>query len=408
MKVVFWVALIGIIYTYIGYPAGVWILSRLRPRPWKTAPMRPSVSVILAVHNGIAQLPGKLEELLGLDYPNLREIIVVSDGSSDGTAEFLAQQDHHARLKTIILDEHQGKAVAVNAGIATAMGDILLFVDIRPEIGSGAIDQLVSNFADPQIGCVTGELILRQNGHDAAAAAVSGIYWRYEQWIRTCESAVDSPVGVYGGFYAVRRELAVPQPAGMILDDMFQPLSVIRQGFRSVLDPTAYVYDAWPKEARKEFRRKVRTLAGNLQLFQLVPWTLTLKNRVLFQLISHKVARLIVPYLLILLLVSALTLSVTSPLYAAAAALQLAGLLLAVSALFIRIPVLGRIASPASALLILNAAAVVGLYRFLTTRGPLWHIWNAPPAAQSPPPENLNLARFESGAVAGQSSTKSF
>lgn len=406
MRVVFWIALIGIAYTYVGYPAAEWVLSRLRPRPWRTAPIRPGVSIILAVHNGIALLPGKIKHLRGLDYPNLKEIIVVSDGSTDGSAEFLAQQ-HHPRLKTIVLDEHRGKAVAVNAGMASATADILLFVDIRPEIAPGAIDQLVRNFADPQIGCVTGELVLRHDGHDVAATAISGLYWRYEQWIRTCESAVDSTVGVYGGFYAIRRKLATPLPAGLILDDMFQPLSVVRQGFRSVLDPTAHVYDTWPKEARREFHRKVRTLAGNFQLFQLAPWTLSLQNRVLFQIVSHKIARLIVPYLLILLPGSALMISAGSPLYTAAAAVQLFGLLLAVCALYVRIPIIGRIASPASALLVLNAAAIVGLYRFLTTRGALWHIWNAPPA-QNSPPDTLNRAQFKSGAVAGPSGTKSF
>ena len=145
----------------------------------------------------------------------------------------------HPRLIPIILPEHGGKAVAVNAGMAEATAEVILFVDIRPEIAPGAIQQLVSNFADPKVGCVAGELILRTDSHDAPSAAVSGLYWRYEKWIRNCESSCGSPVGVYGGFYAIRRELAVPQPAGMILDDMFQPLSIIRQGYRSVLDPQA-------------------------------------------------------------------------------------------------------------------------------------------------------------------------
>ena len=162
---------------------------------------------------------------------------------------------------------------------------------------------------------------------------MGGFYWRYEQWLRKCEAAIDSPVGVYGGFYAIRRELAVRQPAGMILDDMFQPLSIIRQGYRSVLDPHAYVYDTWPKKVEGEFHRKVRTLAGNFQLFQLAPWTLTPRNRVLFQLVSHKVMRLVVPYLLVLLLVSTLALSAGSRVYAAFAALQILGWAVAIAGL---------------------------------------------------------------------------
>lgn len=384
MKTIFWLSLIGILFIYVGYPVTMWMLARFLPQPWKAAPRTPSVSIVLAVHNGVALIPRKIEHLLGLDYPNIKEIILVSDGSTDGTAELLAR-NQDPRIKAIILDEHGGKAVAVNAGVAAATAEVIVFVDIRPEIAPGAIEQLVSNFADQQVGCVSGNLKLRDDNHDATAAAVGGFYWRYEQWIRTCESLSDSPVGVYGGFYAIRRELAVRQPAGIILDDMFQPLSIIRQGYRSVVDPAAYVFDTWPKEVEGEFHRKVRTLAGNFQLFQLAPWTLTLQNRVLFQLVSHKLMRLLVPYLLILMLVSAIALSVGSALYAVLAALQIFGWLVAVIGIRYRIPVLHRVAAPAAALLMLNAAAVVGLYKFLFTTGPLWKIWNSGKPAESGP-----------------------
>lgn len=374
MKITFWLGLTAIFYTYLGYPIIVWTLARFRPRPWRSAPILPSVSIVLAVHNGAALLRNKVQHLLHLGYPNIREIIIVSDGSTDGTAEVLAGIQHPL-LKTILLEEHGGKAVAVNAGIKAASGEIVLFVDIRPEIAAGAIQKLVSNFADPQIGCVAGELLLRQEGSDAAAAAVGGLYWQFEQWIRKCESTIDSPVGVYGGFYAIRRELAAFQPTGMILDDMFQPLSIIRKGFRSVLDPGANVYDAWPKDSGAEFHRKVRTLAGNFQLFQLAPWTLTTQNRTLFQLLSHKVLRLIVPYLMVLVLFTSFAAS--GP-YAVFGMLQIFCMGLAVAGLRFHVPILNVICAPLSALLVLNTAAVVGLYKFLFTRGPLWKIWKTP------------------------------
>jgi cellulose synthase/poly-beta-1,6-N-acetylglucosamine synthase-like glycosyltransferase len=281
VRLIFWLSLAGLFYTYAGYPALAWLLARLRPRRWTAAPITPGVSVVLAVHNGATRLEGQIERLLALDYPNIKEVIIVSDGSTDGTAEWLARQ-RHPRLTTIILKEHSGKAAAVNAGMSRATAEVILFVDIRPEIAPGAVGQLVSNFADPKVGCVTGELVLRHASHDAASAAVGGIYWRYEKWIRACESIFSSPVGVYGGFYAIRRELAMPQPPGMILDDMFQPLAIIRQGYRSVLDPRACVYDTWPARIEAEFHRKVRTLAGNFQLFQLAPWTLSWRNPVFF------------------------------------------------------------------------------------------------------------------------------
>jgi glycosyltransferase involved in cell wall biosynthesis len=376
VKIVFWLSLLGILYTYVGYPVIMWMLASLRPQPWKIAPITPSVSIVLAVHNGVSRLPRQIQHLLSLDYANLKEIIIVSDGSTDGTGELLASQQH-PRLTTIVLEEHRGKAVAVNTGSVRATADVIVFVDIRPEIGPGAIEQLLSNFAGPEVGCVSGNLKLRHECHDAASAAVGDFYWRYEQWIRVCEAGSDSPVGVYGGFYAIRRELFVPQPEGIILDDMFEPLSIIRQGYRSVVDQQAFVYDTWPKKSDDEFRRKVRTLAGNFQLFRLAPWMLTPQNRVLFRLFSHKVMRLVVPYLLILLLGSAIVLSAHSRFYAVIAALQVFGWIIAIIGLRYKVPVFHRVAGPASGLLMLNAAAVVGLYKFLFTRGPLSKIWNS-------------------------------
>jgi cellulose synthase/poly-beta-1,6-N-acetylglucosamine synthase-like glycosyltransferase len=337
----------------------------------------------MAVHNGVARIHGQLEHLLSLDPALVKEVIVVSDGSTDGTAEAL-QQIEEPRLRTVVLAEQGGKATALNHGIAQATGEIVLFVDIRPKIADGSLRKLLSNFADPSVGCVAGELVLNTEGHDAAASAVSGVYWRYEQWIRNCEAAWDSPVGVYGGFYAARRSLIRPFPDGLILDDMFQPLSILRQGYRSVLDRSAIVYDTWPGKVSGEFQRKIRTLAGNYQLFAEAPWTLGPGNRVLFQLVSHKVMRLLVPYFFVLLLFSATWLAGDSSLWKAIAAAQWIFWLAAAAALRFRLPLIHRIASAAGALLVLNVAAVAGLYKFIFTRGPLWKIWLPKPSAVAP------------------------
>jgi len=374
MTTVLWVSLAVILYAYAGYPLLMGILARLRPQHCSTAPITPSVSIVMAVHNGVALLSKKIEHLLALDYPQLIEIIIVSDGSTDGTAKLLSSYGHPL-LKKIVLAEQGGKAVAVNAGMKEASGEVILFVDIRPEIQPDTIQKMVNYFADPKVGCVAGDLLLIQDGHDSVSAAVGGLYWRYEQWIRKCEAAFDSPVGVYGGCYAVRRALAVVQPAGMILDDMFQPLSIIRQGYRSVFASGALVYDKWPKSAAGEFERKVRTLAGNYQLVQLAPWTLTTQNRVLLQFVSHKLLRLVVPYLLILVLVCTSLLALHSEYYAIFAGAQIGLLALALVGITFKSSALHRIAAPAGALLVLNVAAAVGLYRFTTTQGPLWKIW---------------------------------
>jgi cellulose synthase/poly-beta-1,6-N-acetylglucosamine synthase-like glycosyltransferase len=375
MRAAFWVSLAVIGYIYAGYPLIVFLLARLRPRMWKREPVDASVSVVMAVHNGAHLLRGQIDHLTALDPALVCEVILVSDGSDDGTAEIL-RQVNDSRVRTIILEEQGGKAAALNHAIAAASSEILLFVDIRPKVAPGALKALLSNFADPSVGCVAGELVLNTVGHDAAASAVSGVYWKYEQWIRNCEAAWDSPVGVYGGFYAARRSLVTDFPAGIILDDMFQPLAIIRQGYRSVLDRTAFVTDTWPGKVAGEFQRKVRTLAGNYQLVSLAPWVLSFRNRVLFQLVSHKLLRLVVPYFFVLLLVSSTWLGVDSTSWRVAAALQWIFWLAALLALKMHIPIVHRFAAAGSALLVLNVAAVAGLYKFLFTTGPLWKIWS--------------------------------
>lgn len=369
-------SLLLVVYTYAGYPSIAAAAARRNPRLWRRGggPVL-SVSVVMPVHNAAEILPAKLQHLLALDPEIVREIVVISDGSTDGTADLLhACPDR--RVRPIALAQQVGKAEALNHGMRTATGDVLLFIDVRPRLHETALEELISNFADPAVGCVAGELLVQTSAqHDATGNAVGGAYWRYEQGIRTAEALWDSPVGVYGGFYAVRRSLVTSFPPGLILDDMFQPLSVIRQGYRNVLDRAAVVVDTWPTSKKGEFQRKVRTLAGNFQLLQQAPWLLSRENRVRFQLVSHKLLRLVVPYALMAMVLSAAALAPGHPAWGVLAALQAAFWLLALLALKVRVPLLHRVLGPASALLLLNAAAVAGLYRFLFTSGPLWKMW---------------------------------
>jgi len=371
----FWGAVSATLFTYAAFPMWIYFRSRWRPQSWRQESILPTVSIVLAVHNGASMIRGQLNRLLSFDYPkHLMNLIVVSDGSTDGTDEVL-KSIRHTAVKAIHYTERRGKAAAVNLGVEHAIGEIVLFVDIRPRPAPNSLKLLVSNFADPTVGCVTGELVLLEENHSASARAVGGLYWRYEQWIRMCESQVDSPMGVYGGFYAIRRELIRPLPEGTILDDMMQPLNVIRQGYRSVIDVRARVHDIWPKSLRDEFNRKVRTLAGNFQLLQLAPWLLSGENRLRFELISHKLLRLLVPALLFILLVTSAALAIDSRPYALALVSQLFLYLIASVGTWGRLSFASRIAGTARAFCMLNLAVVVGFYKFVSYRGPLWKIW---------------------------------
>jgi biofilm PGA synthesis N-glycosyltransferase PgaC len=299
MTWLFWLAVAVIAYAYIGYFAWVWVRALWRPRPVKRAAGEPLVSVVLVVRNEEEVLAGKLRNLLELDYPPERsQIVVVSDGSTDGTEAILREHAQNPRVQVMLNQLAGGKGLGLNDGMSLASGDIVVFTDARQRIEPGAIRLLMENFADPGVGAVSGELMLGDSANGETSRGM-GLYWRIEKRVRELESSGGSVVGATGALYAVRRELVVKVPADVILDDVFIPMNVARQGFRVVFDGRARAWDTPDLGARREFRRKVRTLTGNYQLLQLAPWLLRRENRLRFEFISHKLSRLVVPFALV-------------------------------------------------------------------------------------------------------------
>jgi cellulose synthase/poly-beta-1,6-N-acetylglucosamine synthase-like glycosyltransferase len=365
-EILFWLLAAGVVYTYAGYPLLMSLLARLRPRPVRRGPDGPrSFSVVLCVRNEEAQIGRRLAELTAqIEASGLRgEVIVVSDGSTDGTAA-LARQFTKGPVRVLELTEHAGKAAALNAGCASATNEILLFADVRQTWAADVIPLLLENFADPEVGAVSGELIIE---HSPGALSGVGLYWRFEKWLRRCESLASSVVGATGAISAVRREVFRPVPAGTVLDDVYWPLGVALQGKRVLFDPRARAHDRLPERVGDEFRRKVRTLSGNFQLLArlpqaLLPW----RCAIWFQVLSHKVLRLAVPWALLALL--PLSACLPGPLYQAlfwaqvgAYGVGLAGALC---------PPLARWkpVAAATAILLLNAAAWLAFWVWLTGR----------------------------------------
>jgi len=358
-QIIFWLLAAFVVYTYAGYPLLLALLARIRPRAIRGAgaPL-PAASIILAVHNEQAHIERRLRELIESvsRLSGQGEIIVVSDGSVDATVAIARRVGADAPMgmvRVIELKNNAGKAQALARGCAEARHGILVLADARQRWANDALSCLLGNFADASIGGVSGDLVLENA--DGAIAGV-GLYWRYEKWLRLTESRVHSCVGATGSISAVRRELFCPPPAGLVLDDVYWPLKVVMAGRRVVHDQRAIAYDRLPDGSRHEFRRKVRTLAGNFQLMQrlprvLLPW----HNPLWAQFLSHKAFRLVVPWALLGML--ACSLLAPGAFYQGLFVVQVACYVMAAGALRWSKAAKWSMASSAASILLLNTAA---------------------------------------------------
>lgn len=351
-------------YTYFGYPVLLALLGRLWP--WRPAPdptWEPTVSICVAAYNCAASMDAKLQSLAALDYPTDKmEILVYSDASTDGTDAIVSRwAERDSRVRLVRGDVRMGKPTGLNRMRELATGEVFVITDARQAIDREALRALLRLLSAPQVGCVTGNLVLE-------GAASSGMYWRYENWIRKQESRFGSVTGMTGPLSALRRRDLEPLPADLILDDVWIPMQLRLRRARVLLAEDAIARDQAFSDER-EFGRKVRTLAGNYQLFRWMPGLLVpFVNPSWFETISHKVARLLCPWALLGLLVACAVGTVASPTGSMEQYL-LRGLLLAQIA-FYALALLGRRASKPGSLarifVVLNAAAVVGLWRFVT------------------------------------------
>jgi cellulose synthase/poly-beta-1,6-N-acetylglucosamine synthase-like glycosyltransferase len=332
----------------------------------------PPISVVMVVRNEEKIVGSKLQNLLSLDYPADRlEIVVVSDGSSDGTEQILQDYARDARIQAVLNQLPKGKASGLNDAWEIAQGELVVFTDARQKIEPLAVRLLAENFADPDVGCVSGELMLGdpQSGESGKGL---GLYWRIEKRIRELESASGSVVGATGALYAARRELLTSVPAGTILDDVYLPMQIVRQGKRVIFDERARAWDTPDLGAEREFSRKVRTLSGNYQLVQFAPWLLGRENPIRFEFVSHKLLRLAVPVALAPLLVVAPLLK--APFYKVIFLAQVIFYALSLISLarLAKHGILARVADAAGTFVLLNGAAAVALANFVSGKRAAW------------------------------------
>lgn len=374
----FWLSLFFVGYTYLLYPALIGLVARMRPRPVRRRPNRPFVSVVIAARNESANIEARVQNLLDQDYPADRvEILIVSDGSTDDTQARLEKLARaHAQVHAWSLTKNKGKAVAINLAMENVTGELVVFTDARQRFAPDVLARLAENFADPEVGSASGELVFENPenlvGSKTRPTIAVGLYWKYEIWLRTQESDFGSMLGATGAIYAIRRDLWRPLPPGTILDDFLTPMRIVLAGKRAILDGRAICYDRPSSRARQEMMRKVRTLAGNFQAFATEPGMLSpLQNpATCWQVVSHKLARLLVPYGLVLMLLGSL--AAAGFFYKLAALGQLAFYGLAVFGHIGEMnqrPVRSRAVSFAYTFATLNIAAVAGFIEWMKGRG---------------------------------------
>ena len=357
-------ALLLIAYTYAGYPLLVAAWAVLLPYRLRTTDaFEPTISICMAVFNGGSWLEAKLRCLQQSEYPSGKiAILVCSDGSTDDTArivERLAASDPR-----IVLLENRarlGKPASLNRLRQAAEGDVLLMTDVRQIFAPGTLRALIQPLSDPLVGCVSGRLVL-------AGKHGAGAYWRYERLIRSSEGRIGSMVGVSGSIYALWRRDLPHLPEDLILDDMFVPLRIALSKRHVVFCEQAEAYDE-TLDDEHEFARKVRTLAGNYQLLAKMPSLLIPGTRVWFHMMSHKLLRLVCPFALLLLFVMSLGIAFAPPPDVSLSQLFFWRVLAYAQIAFYALALVGgragRVAGLMRTFVVLNAAAIVGLWRFL-------------------------------------------
>ncbi|MFA5038122.1 MAG: glycosyltransferase family 2 protein [Candidatus Omnitrophota bacterium] len=370
LEFIYFLSAAVIAYTYFGYPLLLFVFQFIAYSPVKKGDKTPFVTVFISAYNEASYIETKVLNLLESDYPKDRmEIMVGSDGSTDETYQIIKRLAAEKNIRYTVSFARMGKPAMINKMSKDAKGDIYVFSDARQKFERSAIRQLVRPFEDESVGCVSGELMIA--GKPQGSGSGLGLYWNYEKSLRRMESNIGSMLGATGAIYAVRKEYFHYLP-DVILDDVYAPMCSVMMGKRAVFEPSARAYDDVSESTEKEFSRKVRTLAGNFQLFSMMPeYFLPNKSRVAFQMFSHKALRLFAPYFLILLFLSNIFLAGQSPFFMVSLILQI---------LFYTAALIGHVAesrgnsfsgfwrlfSVPYEFCALNAAAIVAFYKFLS------------------------------------------
>jgi cellulose synthase/poly-beta-1,6-N-acetylglucosamine synthase-like glycosyltransferase len=372
-QILFWIFLAALLYVYIGYPLVLLCLSVICRRRRATPGYTPFLSILIAAYNEETGIKKKIEQTLDLDYPpDKLEILVLSDGSTDKTDE-IVRSFSDPRVRLLHLSGRKGKTNAQNEGVRHARGEVLVFSDATTMYHRQALRYLASNYADSQVGAVSG----RYQYFDPEGGSPTGLgtmaFWNYENYIKKMQSSIRTISGCCGCIYSVRTE-AYTLLDDEVISDLVQPLHVIRKGYRVVFEDRALAYEETTQSTAEEFAMRVRVVTRGMRGLLsvpalLMPWKF---GWVSFQLWSHKISRWLVPFLLLGLFGSNLLL-LRGPLYQFVLGIQVAFYALTFLSLLVPVQRLWKPLGIPLYFCTLNAAALFSVIEVL--RGKKYVVW---------------------------------
>ncbi len=361
-------------YVYVGYPLIVYLASLIFPKPILRADIEPRVTVLIKAFNEEAALPEKLENTLQIDYPTDKlEVLVASDGSTDRTDQIAAEWASRG-VKLFRQEGRVGKTETQNSAVKQATGEIILFSDATTMYRPDVFRKLLPSFADDRVGCVAGRLIYVDDERTSVGKGAKS-YWNYETSLKMAESRVCSLIGASGCLYAVRRSAYEPMYAEACSDFLICT-SVYRKGLRSVFAPDAVCFEQTNRRADDELKMRVRVITQT--------FTDLWRNRDMLnpfksgffaiELISHKLLRYAVPFILLAFFLASIVLASGSTFYALALLVHIVFYTMAFAGWLLERAGkrLHLLAMPLYFVLA-NLASVVGFYKFL--RGETYARW---------------------------------
>lgn len=331
LEVWLWLSLTLTVYAYAGYPMILAVLALIGTKPIRKAEITPSVTFVITAYNEENRIDDKLRNTLEIDYPKeCFEVLVASDCSTDKTDEIVASYQEQG-IKLIRASERKGKEAAQKLAVQAAIGEILVFSDVATILPESAVRNIVKNFYDETVGCVSSvDRFIDQDGQVSG----EGAYVKYEMFLRSLETRVNSLVGLSGSFFAARSTVCKQAWSDNLQSDFNTVLNSIRAGLRGVADEDSPGYYKNIADERKEFDRKVRTVLRGISVFMK---SLGLVNPIQYslfawQLVSHKLCRWLVPFAMLTTLITNTILTVVSGQY---------GLLLLLQAVFYTVALSG-------------------------------------------------------------------